>query len=114
MNDRRDAPVGDRPAGRRDQGSTGDRRRERRVEAPPQKELRTMVRREVVSKRPPMQDVIALVRKGVEMKEAIRIVAVMHGLGTLTEEGAALDWKLKELNSILFLAELDRQGRLPS
>ena len=68
--------------------------------------------REVVSRRPPMQDVIALVRKGVDMADAIRIVAAMNGLRTQTPEGLALNWKLKELNSLLFLAEMDRQGRL--
>ena len=73
-----------------------------------------MLGREVVTKRPPVQDVIALVRRGVDMAEAIRIVAAMNGLQTQTLEGTALNWKLKELNALLFLAEMDRQGRLPA
>ncbi len=59
-----------------------------------------------------MQDVIALVRKGVDMADAIRIVAAMNGLPTQTPEGAALQWKLKELNALLFLEARDRQGKL--
>jgi hypothetical protein len=59
-----------------------------------------------------MQDVVALVRKGVDMADAIRIVAAMHGLPTQSADGATLQWKLKELNALLFLEARDRQGKL--